>query len=127
MTETKFDPLGSAPLPVAQETPPLHIVLIETSGNQNYIFATNKLRENVGASELTYQAGTTFVLDAVCEAGGPDLRMGFPDSLLDGQRNPPLTRSGHPVEVILAVSGKALLLVRDDATGQEIVRTVTLK
>lgn len=106
----------------------MRLVLIETSGNQNYIFATNKLRENVGASQLTFQTGTTDVLEAVCKAGGPDLRRDFPASLLDAKRNPPLTAdSSYPVEVILAVSGKALLQVRDAATGRKIVEAVTLR
>jgi hypothetical protein len=102
--------------------------LIETSGNQGYIFATNKLRENVGASQLTFQAGTTYVLDAVRQSGGPDLAPGLPDSLFDIQRNQPLA-AGSPqgIEVILAVSGKAILLVRDAGTARKIVAMVSLR
>ena len=106
----------------------MHIVLIETSGNQNYIFATNKLRENVGASELTFQAGTKYVLEAVGDAGGPELPPDTLDSLLDKNAEPAADAlSPYLVEIILAVSGKALLLVRDEATGRKIVRLVTLR
>lgn len=106
----------------------MHLVLIETSGNQSYIFATNRLRENVGASELTARAGTQFVLEAVAAAGGPNLWANNPRTihanLTDRSKNPPIG-SGSPVEVILAVSGKALLLVDSPQLGKEIVASVT--
>ncbi len=113
---------------MSREPCPAHLVLIETSGNQRYIFSTNKLREQVGASELIYLAGTNWVLDAVRAVGGPDLTASAPDDLrrklLDRTLNVPLEQ-GANVEVILAASGKALLLVRDGKLGKEIVRRVT--
>lgn len=109
----------------------MNIVLIETSANQRYIFATNKLRENVGASELTYRVGTQFVLEAVAtETKNPI----YKDDDLDGSKmranllNPSLNPSienGDTVEVITATSGKALLLVNDKPMGEKIVRAVT--
>lgn len=108
----------------------MHLVLIETSGNQSYIFATNKLRENVGASELTARVGTQFVLEAVAAVGGPSLWNTDPqtirNNLRDPFKNPPIGQ-GSSVEVILAASGKALLLVERRELGEQIVSFVTEK
>jgi hypothetical protein len=108
----------------------MYLVLLETSGNQSYIFSTNKLKENIGASELTYRAGTKYVLDAVGKirhqaslwsSDSEELRC----NLLDPSQNPPINENTK-VEVIIATSGKALLLVNHRADGQEIVRNATL-
>jgi hypothetical protein len=111
-----------------------HLVLIETSGNQNYIFSTNRLRENVGASELTYRVGTQWTLEAVENQCGRKLWPEDGDSeqlrknLLDQGLNPPIDQpEGLPVEVILATSGKALLLVKGREAGKKIVSRVTEK
>ena len=113
----------------------MYLVLIETSGNQNYIFATNKLRENIGASELTYLAGTKWPIAAVAKVdgnsrldlwtdkGSKQLR----DKLLDLKLNPPIEKTDFKVEIILAASGKAMLLVEDRAKAQAIIRQVTLQ
>lgn len=109
----------------------MHLVLIETSGNQNYIFATNKLRENVGASDLTFRAGSQWVLDAVRNVTGKD-NLWADDSgdrrrnLCDNTKNPPI-ESGVPVEVVTATSGKALLLINDRKIGQQIITQVTTR
>lgn len=107
-----------------------NLVLIETTGNQAFIFATNKLRENVGASELTARVGTRFVLDAIHAAGGPNLPGDTVSQIRSHLRESAFNRSvsdSNPVEVILAVSGMALLLVHDAAIGREIVQRVTLQ
>ena len=108
----------------------MHLVLIETSGNQNYIFATNKLRENVGASELTYRAGTQWVLEAVQAETQKKLWSENAATLRENLCRPDLNQPIDPgdntaVEVITATSGKALLLVNEREVGRRIIRAVT--
>jgi hypothetical protein len=111
----------------------MYLVLIETSGNQNFIFATNKLKENIGASELTYQAGTKWILAAVVAPNDTQLLGVWTDSkrlrklLRDPETNPPVESQQKPVEILTAASGKALLLTKDKETAQTIISEVTKK
>ena len=89
------------------------LVLLETSGNQAYIFSTNKLRDVVGASELTHRVGTRFVEESVREVFGRDF---FVDQLL--QEPDIASEASKGVEVVVATSGKAVLLVQ----GRDMAR-----
>ncbi|MDI9638264.1 hypothetical protein QM565_21310 [Geitlerinema splendidum] len=108
-----------------------YLVLIETSGNQNYIFSTNRLRENIGASELTYQAGTYWVVKAVATQNKEILTKDWrkPEQFRQILRddNPPLENSNRKAEVIVAASGKALILAKDKCTAKAIISEVTRK
>ena len=75
-----------------------HWVLIETGANQAYIFDTNRLRHAAGASQLVRELGVTWV---------------------------PAAATSRGARVVLAISGKALLLVDDLATGRAVIGDVS--
>ena len=108
----------------------MHLLLLESSSNQRYIFHSNRRRENVGASELIHSIGT-WTLDACRQENlAPNLGKAEGEeepsnSLRDPRRNPPLEEGVDSVEIVIALSGKAILLVNDRATGQKIIRAVT--
>jgi hypothetical protein len=80
-----------------------YAVLIETASNQRTIFQTNRLRENIGASQLIYSVGTDFVQKAVKE-----LEKGEAD-------------------IVVSASGKAIILTRGEDIAKKIVQQVTLE
>ena len=113
----------------------MYLVLLETSGNQNYIFSTNKLRENVGASELTYRAGTQWVLDVVGEINNTQsfriwknskLKL-LRENLTNPSLNPPIEELKKPVEIVIAASGKAVLITKEEDTAKKIITKVTTR
>lgn len=102
----------------------VYLVLLETTGNQRHIFETNKLAENVGASQQILEVGLDSVLEAVRDAGLKDLKEA-PD-VLERAKNPRIEDDEqNEVEVWYVSSGKAMLLVRNRDVGKAIVRHVT--
>ena len=110
-----------------------YLALVETSGNQNYIFSSNKLRENIGASELTYRAGTKWILEAIAAIvpGAKPLSLWKTDgtqlrhNLLNPDRNPTIENSTLGIEVIVAASGKAIFLTTERKPAEQIIQQVT--
>ena len=116
------------------------LVLIETMSNQRYIFASNRLRENAGASEIVYLAGTRLVVDAIGAVAGENnpyhslsetgtTRERVERIVEIGETQDPLQSCG--VEIIVSTSGKAILLVDDHGgktgrqLGEDIIWQVT--
>jgi hypothetical protein len=94
------------------------LTLIETSGNQAYIYATNRLRDNIGASELTWRCGLRWVL----EAAGANAATA-PGAMRNALLRAPQVAPG--VEVVVAASGKAILVCDDSERARGIVAAVT--
>lgn len=99
-----------------------HLVFIETSGNQAYIYATNRLRENVGASEITARAGMHWLVAAL---GRGDLKPEDPADFRHQLAAQPVCADG--VEIVLATSGKAMLLVPGRARGEALIAELTTR
>jgi hypothetical protein len=78
----------------------VHLVLVGTSGTQRYIFASNRLREAVGASHLVAAATTVWVRAALDEVGG---------------------------SVVQESSGSTLVVVADADAARGLARTVTMR
>jgi hypothetical protein len=84
------------------------LISLETSGNQQYVYSSNKLRDVVGASELIYRVGTSFADIAI---GNAQLHK------VKEIEN----ANGDAVEVVIATSGKAVLLASSAETAKKFI------
>ncbi|WP_329088238.1 hypothetical protein OG979_31550 [Actinomadura citrea] len=91
----------------------VHAVVLSTAGNQNYIFGSNKRRENVGASHLITRVEGEWLDRALVEAGAASG---------DGRR---LRVEPDGLEVVTANAGGVTLLVSDPKVGKQIVGSIT--
>lgn len=87
--------------------------IIDTSGVQEYIFGSNRLRENVGASQLVEMATNTFLDDSLKEA---KLKHNRHDTTLKQTLD-----DGLDIEVIYQGGGNALLLARSEVAAKQAV------
>ncbi|MCK9878662.1 hypothetical protein MXD59_23345 [Frankia sp. Ag45/Mut15] len=89
------------------------LVLLETSGNQAYIFDTNRRRENVGASHLIASLGEWTIDELVA------LGLAARDAV--SQARVPAA----PAEVLTTAAGRVQVLVTDPQRGRALVAAVT--
>jgi hypothetical protein len=99
------------------------VATVETQSNQSYIYASNRQAAALGASQLLLEACTTWVLEA-CGLQGDDLTsVSKRRELLDKQGNP--QQSESKPYVVIATSGRAVLLSNERSVLEEVVYTVS--
>lgn len=106
--------------------PKFTLTLLDTTGIQNYIFASNRLQENIGASELVYRATSLWALKALEEAVGKShnvqplqkFQLDFTNACIEDD-------ASLQAEVIQAAGGNTVVLFRDEKKSREFVRILT--
>ena len=107
-----------------------YVVLIETASNQRTIFQTNRLRENIGASDQIYNVGTRLVLEGVGIENAATIAANpneLEKLLLAERRIAEIDKSEKTdtAEVLIATSGKAIVLTLTRRRAEEIISSVT--
>ena len=102
----------------------MHLVMLESSGNQHYIFGSNRLAEAIGASQLTLEVGTDVAMRATDAVFGTAFKSASLRELTQKLRDQCWGRADAPT-VINAMSGKALIAVPDRPCGRRLVQQAT--
>jgi len=104
----------------------LTLTMLDTAGIQNYIFTSNRLQENIGASELVYRATTLWVFDAL-----ENLKLSHniqnPYSLGWDFTAERIEEGNLDAEVIQAAGGNAFLLFKEKEQAIAFVKALTLR
>jgi hypothetical protein len=99
----------------------MHLLIVDTAGIQPYIFGSNRLRENIGASHLVAQATEGWALSLVPP----------PHNVIDAQtgklNDARIERDGLAAEVIYAGGGNFVALFHDDVGAKEFTRKLSRK
>ncbi len=105
------------------------LTLLDTTGIQGYIFASNRLQENIGASELVYRATTLWAFKALAEVVGEAHNIENPDSLdWDYKKDTAIEQDASlQAEVIQAAGGNTLVLFREKGDALAFVEALTLR
>jgi hypothetical protein len=91
------------------------VTVIDTTGIQSYIFGSNRLRENIGASYLLAQATGDWVKDILEK----DLKV--PKCL----QYEPIDKSGLPAELVYAGGGNAMVIFRSKDVAIEFTKKLS--
>lgn len=105
------------------------LTMLDTIGIQEYIFGSNVLRENIGASELVRRATRVYPLEELRSMGRTNVRDSGP---LTGDRQDleearHVERDDLAAEVIYAGGGNCVILFRDVSLAHDFVTNLSRK
>lgn len=92
------------------------VTVLDTIGIQSYIFNSNRLRENIGASYLVDQATDEWVKEMLAQLGVPKSR-----------QEEPIETSGLLAELIYAGGGNTVLLFKSPKIARDFVKMLSKK
>jgi hypothetical protein len=88
--------------------------ILDTTGIQNYIFNSNRLRENIGASQLVKEVTSDWVKETLEKLGVPRSR-----------QHEAIEHSNLPAELIYASGGNAQIIFREHETAIQFTRCLS--
>ncbi len=101
----------------------MHLVIVDTAQIQPYIFGSNRLRENIGASYLVAQATGDWAKKAVQQVAPRNNIKA--DGTLDGTRCIENSVDNLDAEVLYAGGGNFVVLFREGAKARDFTRALS--
>lgn len=103
----------------------MYLGIVDTSQIQSYVFGSNRLRENVGASHLVAQATGRWALKEVNRVAKPNNINSVERCELDDALH--IEDGELEAEVMYAGGGNALVLFKDEGTAKTFIRALSVK
>jgi len=102
----------------------MYLVIVDTTQIQPYIFGSNRLRENIGASHLVAQATEQWAFEALPHPHNVNVG---PKGKLDEAQQIEVTLPQLAAEVIYAGGGNVIVLFRDEPQAKAFTQKLSRK
>jgi len=103
----------------------MHLVIVDTAQIQPYVFGSNRLRENVGASHLVAQATGNWALEKVKEVATQHNIQNAETGCLNKELR--IEEDQLDAEVMYAGGGNTVVLFKDEDTADKFIRALSIK
>jgi hypothetical protein len=103
----------------------MYLVIVDTSQIQPYIFGSNRLRENIGASHLVAEATETWALETIRAVAIPN-NVNL-NGTLDSKKHIEDSGINPAAEVFYAGGGNVVVLFHDEAGAKTFTRQLSQK
>lgn len=101
----------------------MYLTICDTKQVQSYIFNSNRLKENIGASYLVSQATSTWIAESL--PGKSNIALGSDSNLIFDDSA--LIENGLDAELIYSGGGNALLIFKTEEQSKEFAKKLSIK